>query len=411
MEKKLEIFKNVLLILVVGFLAFTCFWDIGKEPLEKWDERVYIDVVKSSLQDDSYLVPKINSLEGEFDMLTFNDNYFYEKPPIWFWIAFGVTKVFGYSSDYLRYISAVSGFLIGLILIFIAKKYFGKITAIFTGLVFATTGHLFVMNVANIYSSHNIRTICLDVLQMLFIVVSQYFILKFVEEVKKSKKSSSFAKAMEDTKVKSKKPNINLMLIALFTSLGILTKGVFSLIPVFLLFVDLIFIQKESFKNWLKTFLLITFYLLLMLLPWHLYMTFQGGWDFWNNYFFYHNLNRSFNAIEGHNEAWYFHILNFFNPEFFTSGLAFFITVFYLIQKKRFFEPVLFHFTTYTLLCLFLATIIQTKLSWYALYIYPSAALISGYGYCLLFKYLKSMMTKTILSTNQGAHKGTPLHQ
>ena len=65
----------IVIIIIIG--AFECFYGLDKEPIEKWDEGVYYDVVKSTLDSKDFLNFKIYDYENQFESLTFNDNNFF----------------------------------------------------------------------------------------------------------------------------------------------------------------------------------------------------------------------------------------------------------------------------------------------------------------------------------------------
>lgn len=81
----------LLLLLVVGFMIL---FGIGGIPLLDPDEPVYAETAKEMIRFNDYLSPRI-----------YNE-YWYDKPPIFYWLLVGSIKLFGGFSEFAARIPA-----------------------------------------------------------------------------------------------------------------------------------------------------------------------------------------------------------------------------------------------------------------------------------------------------------------
>lgn len=359
--EKLQIFFVILIAL------FACFYGLDSAPLEKWDEQAYFEIVKTSLENDSFLIPTLESNDPDFYNITRNNNHYYEKPPLWFWAAYAFSYLFGLNILSLRLISAISGFIIIILIIYIGTKYKNLKVGLMSALIFMATGHMFISNAGNIFSTHNIRSINPDILHILFILLSQIFALRYIENRK----------------------NFSLYLLGVFTGLAILTKGFFSLMTPLIFLFYILFIERIKFPQFIIIISKILTPLLIIAVPWYIYVYLHGGNEFIVNHFLYHNISRIIWSLDGHQKTWYFHIVNLFTPQIFLFGPFFLVGSFLIrnkIKKYFYFQLLIFPWAT-----LFIISMVQTRLSWYALYIYPFASILAAIAAQSLIAKTKSM--------------------
>lgn len=147
-----------------------------------------------------------------------------------------------------------------------------------------------------------------------------------------------------------------------------------------------------------KSFLLSTFYfLLLTILPWHLYAYLKHGAAFITPYILEQVLRRATVPIEFHLESRWFYF-NFLYKEL---GLGVVLVSIYSlalmlkkwVQNKKMNDLVLIAWWIFIPLVIF--TLAKTRLSWYILPVYPGIALAIGYG---LTYFADSKIAKSILS-------------
>jgi 4-amino-4-deoxy-L-arabinose transferase-like glycosyltransferase len=354
-------FRNIFFFLIV-FAGFgLSFYHLEDRALERWDETTNVQVVRETMQENS------------FPILTYEQKPFMEKPPIWYYLTILSVKVFGDNNFAFRFISAFSNVLLLVsIIIFCTKKFNWRI-AVFSGLTYLSTWQIFINNAGGLFSTHNARSADVDLLQLLFIFLSFVFCIEF----------------QASRRIKY------ILLIALFSGLAVLTKGFMGLLPVLILILweaYLIFKQKSiSFQSF-KLPTLFTFTFLLITLPWHIFMYFQFGQSFINEYFSYHTAARYFSTLEGHNQPLLFHIQNFFNPQVFSSGIIFSLGILTLCFKSKLKEYKYFSLIASSVLSLILITLMQTKLAWYLLYIYPIAVIVCGIFYDYVFMEFRSIV-------------------
>jgi len=336
----------LVLICITGFLM--CFWGLGERYLERWDEETNVAVV--------------NSINNNFE-LKINNKPFLEKPPLWYYLTFLTAKILGDNNFSYRFVSAFSGFLLMLAIIFYCIRNFNPNTAIFSSIVFLTTSQLFYINPDGAFSTHNIRSADLDLLQMLFNFVSLFLIVEY--EKSKSQKL--------------------IIIGGIFCGLGIMSKGFISLlIPL----TWILWQFTKIYKTKLSILPILRFFLVVFLVasPWHIYMVLNHGNEFTQTYFFYHYFQRATQTIEQHYGYTFHHIENLLNPNFFSSGIILFFGLVYILFTKKILNAEFGIITLFTLLYLILITFVETKIAWYLLGIYPTAAIICGLFYDNLFK-------------------------
>ncbi len=103
-------YRNLFLLAAGSVLLFT---GLGSPQLIDWDENIYAIVTRNIIRSGDYL------------HLTWNDQVFYEKPPLFFWIQSVFFNMFGVSEFSARMISAFSGIAVMVMLWSAGKKIAG----------------------------------------------------------------------------------------------------------------------------------------------------------------------------------------------------------------------------------------------------------------------------------------------
>lgn len=356
--KKIRVFlkssnftKPFLLITLITLSIILCFANLDNPPLEQWDEYTNSKVVYDTVESRHVLT------------LQMDGQPFFEKPPLWYWITMFATQISGVSNFSLRLVSAVSGLLLILLTFYLGWKMFSYKAGIIASFTLCATRQLFLSH-PTIFATHTLRSADLDALQILFVMLSS---LAFFNLTRSTHNKRGF---------------FWLITASLFSSFAFLTKGPFALLPAIVYFCfQVINRGKATPSQIFKQFLIFNFSFLLVTVPWHLYIYLNFGKEFLNSYLGYHVLQRGMTTLEGHNEGLLFYIQLLFHKGFFFSGEILIIAVGYLItryQLRIVKDFPLFHGLTATLLILFIITLVQTKLSWYLLPLYPFAALVIG---------------------------------
>lgn len=241
-------------VLVVSSLLLF-FWKLGCSAFVDYDEATYAEVIKEIVR------------SGHLGTLTYFGSNWFEKPPLYFWIAALSAKLFGLNEFALRLPSALAGIGTVLLVWGISMRLSKNDWIAFSsGLVLLTTS-LFA------YASREVR---MDIPVTFFITLGFYCFIRGIG---------------------NSKWNVG---VGIGAALGVLVKSVVGLliVPVVLLY---------SFLNrswaWLadQYFWLGTACSLVIALPWHLYESALFGHAFWDSYLLYHVVDRFQQNILGGN--------------------------------------------------------------------------------------------------------------
>lgn len=130
-----QIEKNSLLILAC-VIIFTLFFGIGGVPLLDPDEPVYAETAREMIQTGDFLSPRI-----------FGD-YWYDKPPMYYWLVAAAFKVFGYSEFAARFPAALMGALTAFMLYFSVTKLFNERAGFWSSLILTSCIQFFYLSKA-----------------------------------------------------------------------------------------------------------------------------------------------------------------------------------------------------------------------------------------------------------------------
>jgi 4-amino-4-deoxy-L-arabinose transferase-like glycosyltransferase len=203
-------FPAIVIFFLLAFFAFIVFYNLNATPLENWDESFYAEAAKQMIKTHQFILP------------FFNGQWFLDKPPLQLWITALIGSVFGLSELTVRAPSALSAFIIMVLMLRFSYKCWGLVPAIFAFTTLAFN---------NIFMWRS-RTGNLDALTTLFFVISFLLIL---------------------SKHKYRYPLLGLTFGLLYmTKLGIVV------FPVAIFMVDeIITLRFKIFRNYLNYFLLV----------------------------------------------------------------------------------------------------------------------------------------------------------
>ena len=155
--------RYFLLVLIISSTVF--FYNINSFPLRNWDEAWYAEIIKN-------MAFGKNSLLFPF----WNGQYYFDKPPLYFWLSLPFFKVFGPGEWEARIVSVVAATGATFLIYIIAKRLFTPATGILSSLIFVTLGQVYFR-----FSHGN-----LDALLIFFFLVIFYLYLRFDKKMPNS---------------------------------------------------------------------------------------------------------------------------------------------------------------------------------------------------------------------------------
>lgn len=357
-----------------GFIALLLlslvliFINLGKNSLITWDESIYALISKNMVQSKEYLT-------------LYWEKIWFEKPPLYFWITALFMQIFGVNEFAARLLSAISGFGIVLTTVLFTKRYFGKNSAYVAGFILLTTTQF-------LYYS---RTAMLDVTATLFItlaLVIYYF---------------------------GSKKILNLILTGILIGLAGMTKGVIFVLPFAVICTYEVIrglISEDSIKEITFSFLrilgVVVPFILLILMPWHLYMYQTHGKAFIDSYFFYHILERASTSIEDKGKPiyWYLIVLKVSMRIWFLLLIPSLLLAVSAVIKPTLLERINIRITRRerdTILYLLVWLIVPfaffslsvSKLIWYIMPVYVPLAIVCGVAFVYITHSLFSLKVIT----------------
>ncbi|SFL70716.1 ArnT family glycosyltransferase [Pelosinus propionicus] len=337
MNKK-EWFEIATIIVIAGFIMF---FHLGELPLFDPDEPVYAQTAREMIAAKDLISPRIYG------------NFWYDKPPMYYWLVAISFKFFGQNEFAARFPSAFFAVCGTLLMYFEGKSIFNNRAGWIAALIAATSIEYFYLGKAAVT----------DMTLNFFLTASLLYYLK-------EKYYITYISA----------------------GLAILTKGPIGIVlPIIIIVIHLIMTGRLIRLKYMKIFRE-GFLLLLVSLPWYFIMYYFHGMDFISTFLGYHNIARFLQPEHPNGTLWYYYI-----P---VLAIGFFPWTIFLVQSvwaalrsqndpKR--ETLLF-LIIWASVVLGFFTLSQTKLVSYILPMYPPLALIMGW-------YIDKCITENILGT------------
>ncbi len=245
-----------LISLAVAFY-YIFFHNIGTYPLMDVDETRYVAMSRDMFLSKNYLT------------LYLNGQYFFEKPPLYFWQECLSFTIFGKINEWTaRFPVALLGFVFSFVVYFLLRLRINRKFAILTSLIMATSLEFIMLS----------KYAILDIVLTFYIGLALvcYCSVYFCRE--KNKKYYWWA-------------------FYLFSGLAVMAKGIPGIaIPFGTVFFTSIAARK--FKEVFKPINIIPGILIfsLIVLPWHIYMLKEYNPQFFNEYIVKHHLHRFLNT-------------------------------------------------------------------------------------------------------------------
>lgn len=106
---------------------------INLYPLRNWDEAWYGEIIK-------------NMASGNYNLLVpfWNGEYYFDKPPLYFWLSLPIVKMFGMGEWQVRFVSVIAAAVCTYLVFLIGKKLFDTKTGIIATIIFITLGQVYV---------------------------------------------------------------------------------------------------------------------------------------------------------------------------------------------------------------------------------------------------------------------------
>lgn len=254
---------------LILFLIF--FFGIGTYPLMDIDETRYASMAHDMFRSKDFMTLYLNS------------EFFFEKPPLYFWLECLSFGLFGKVNEFtVRFPVAMLGFLCSYLVYFIGKKVVSKNFALISSLILATSAEFFILS----------KFAILDIVLAFCTTFSIFFgfMTLFCEE--KNRKWFWW-------------------LFYIFSGLAVLAKG----IPGFVLpfgTMFFVYIAAKRFKELFKPIFFIpgTIIFFAIVLPWHILMLSKHDPLFFNEYIMKHHIARFTTSADlGRKQPVYFFIL------------------------------------------------------------------------------------------------------
>ena len=326
---------------------FIFFYNIGNYALMDVDETRYVSMAKDMFQSKQFMT------------LYLNNEFFFEKPPLFFWcecLSFGL---FGEINEFTaRFPVALCGTLSCLLIYFLGNKIVSRTYGVVSSLILATSLEFVILS----------KLAILDI----FVATLTWF-------------STAFGIITLFCKENHKK--YFWWLFYIFSALAVMAKGLPGfIIPFGTMF--FILIASKKFKEALKpSHLLVGLSLFLVIvLPWHIIMLKTHNPLFFDEYIMKHHIMRFLGngALNRQQPFWFFIVTILWG--FFPWIISTLFVLLRKIQKRDFnfkelttVRKLLLYSGIYAIFTLIFFSSSDTKLITYILPIYPPLALLGGY--------------------------------
>lgn len=307
--------------------AFIMFFQLGSYPLLDPDEPVYAQTAREMVAAGDLLSPRIY---GDF---------WYDKPPMYYWLVAAASRIFGMGEFAARFPSALLAVVGAVFLYFSVSRLFSVRVGVFSALILATSLEYFYLGKAAV--TDMTLTFCLMV-----------SLLSFIEK--------------------------RYLMFYLFAALAVVTKG-----PIGLAFPGAIaFLYLLATNRWreLPRMSLFTGSVVFFVVaaPWYVLMTYFHGSAFVDTFLGFHNVTRFTSPEHAAGAVWYYFIpvllVGFFpwTPILFQSIWASLTT-----NCKE--HQILLFFNIWAAVVFVFFSLSATKLVSYILPMFPALAIIAGW--------------------------------
>lgn len=313
---------------LVAIISVTViFFNLGGVPLLDPDEPVYAETPKEMLAFHEFISPRIYGA------------YWYDKPPMYYWLVAASFKIFGINEFAARFPSAFLGVLCILVVYVSGRRLLGNGSALASALVLATSMEYFYLAKAAVT----------DITLNLFLTIS---LLSFLEK--------------------------RYYLFYIFAGLATLTKGPIGLLfPGAIVFLYLLLTRNFSELKHMKIPVGTILYSIAAL-PWYLIMYKLHGAAFVDTFLGFHNITRFTSPEHPEGVLWYYYIPVLIIG-FFPWTAVMLQSIWASLTKSRREGPILLFLVSWAAFIFLFFTVSRTKLVSYILPMYPPLAMITGW--------------------------------
>lgn len=303
------------------------FFNLGGVPLLDPDEPVYAETPKEMFSFNEFLSPRIY---GE---------YWYDKPPMYYWLVAASYKLFGMNEFAARFPSAALAVACTLLVYQSGRRLFNERAGMAGALILATSIEFFYLGKAAVT----------DITLLFFLSAS---LLAFIEK----KYYSAY----------------------LFAGLATLTKG-----PIGLLFPGgIVLLYLLATRNWslLKSMKIPSGLLVYAIAaaPWYIAMYIIHGGIFIDTFLGFHNITRFTSPEHPEMVLWYYYIPVLLLGFFPWTGIML-QSIWHSLTRSTYHFSILLFLNIWALFIFLFFSISQTKLVSYILPMYPPLAMIAGW--------------------------------
>ncbi len=318
--------KSFWILLIVTIV--TIFVNIGHMPLLDPDEPVYAETPKEMIQFNDFISPRIY---GE---------YWYDKPPMYYWLVVVAFKLFGINEFAARFPSALLAVICVMMVYVSVSKLFSERVGMASGLILATSIEYFYLGKAAVT----------DITLTLFLTAS---LLCFLQK--------------------------RYYLFYIFSALATLTKGPIGfLFPGAIILIWMTLTRRLSELKHMKIPLGVIVWAVIAM-PWYLAMYQLHGADFVNGFIGVNNIARFTTAEHAKTSGWYFFIPVLILGFFPWTALMFQTIKTSLKAKNRKEYSTLLFLNIWAAFIFLFFSISSTKLLTYILPVYPPLAILVGW--------------------------------
>lgn len=333
----MRLFLLALLLGSILLSVYIFFFQLGKAPLDNWDEAWHAEMTKEMIQTHNYITPH------------WNGAVFLDRLPLFLWISSFFTIFFGISETAMRLPSAISGFILSFLVVLHIHRKFGLLPA-------AAGESTLLLNNIFIWRS---RSGNLDTITAFFTFLVYLLLIN--------------------------KSRFRLPLLGFVFALIYLTRGSYVLFPIGISLVyELIFNWKEILKN-IKGYLLCI--LLFLIIPgvWLVLGHMQNGNIFTDFYLFHSDHAVSVVLLKNFSLDYFqytYYALQRYYIYFFILGLLF------LLKKIK--DPANFLLILFSTVLLIFLSFAERKNNWYLVPIMPFWSITISYTVYTLLKLTKN---------------------
>lgn len=320
-------------------LVFLLFHKLDIYPLARWDEHTNKIVIMASQN---------RVFSGR---LYLPNKLFFEKPPIWYMFSYVSSEVFGLNPFGLRFISVIAALATAAVLFQVLSLSVSEFAALGFLLAFVSSGHLTVFNSGSVFTTHNFRSADPDSLFIFFVYLSAVFFYLAA----------------------ARKKDIYIILGSVAAGLGVLTKSPLGLIPV----ITFVLLNGNKHKQFVRKMSLSAFPALILISLWYGQMIYDFSTIFISENINYHLWQRIIRPLEGHNNPFWYYLRILTDYRFFPGwelSVAGFILSVVSYRKNFFIRTINYLF----LMLLAVLAVVQTRLAWYLLPLYPAMCIYAG---------------------------------